>query len=103
MENTPTSEPIEAQLDAIDELSTNTLEVASEPTEAPKKPKMTRKQTKAAILGAIKDKHVSKAQGNRLLLALGFGGNIHTKKTTSSSDRARKRKQQKTARKTNRK
>lgn len=101
MENQTAEEHFEDQLDHIDELSKETIDMTT--SEPPKKPKMTRSQTKAAIVSAIKQKQISKAQGNRLLLALGFGGNMNTKKTISNSDRVRNRKQQKKARKANRK
>lgn len=91
MDNQATPEPTIDQTEPVD---TNHEQ---------KPPKMTRKQTKTAIITAIKHKQISKTQGNRLLLSLGFGDKDNTKKTISDRDRSRIRKQQKKARKANRK
>jgi len=99
MEDKP--ENFEDQLDKIDELSTQVLEAPSEPSEPPKKPKLSRGETKSAILTAIKKKQISQIQGRRLLSTLGFDNN--NKKQVSTQNRIKKRKQQKNARKANRK
>lgn len=98
MEKQTTEEYFEDQLDHIDALSNTTLDNT---TEKPK-PKMTRSETKATIISAVKKNQISKHQGMQLLKTLGFVHQNSTKKLISDATRTRKRKQQKKARKTNR-
>lgn len=105
----PKEEYFEDQIEQIDDLSSDTLDVQSEPEQGgpsedePKKPKLTRKETKAAIIGAIKKKDISKRQGDQLLWHLGFVTSQTSKKVVARPTRVKKRKQQKMARKANRK
>jgi len=96
-------EYFEDQIDQIDELSSESLDIQSEP-DKPQKPKMTRGETKHAIVTAMKKKQISRRQGEQILWNLGFMSETsNTKKVLTKSDRTKKRKQQKAARKVNRK
>jgi polyhydroxyalkanoate synthesis regulator phasin len=90
-------EPFENQLKYIDSLSTPKL--TSVP---PKKPKMTRAQTKAVIRKAVKDGDIPANQGRQLLRTLGLVKRHKNKKVIDSTQRKQKRSAKKQARKGNR-
>lgn len=95
-------EYFEEQIDQIDELSSPSVDIESEP-DTPKKPKMTSSETKAAIITAMKKKQITRRRGEQLLWSLGFTTGSKTKKIISPKTKTKKRKQQKAARKVNRK